>query len=240
MMTTESFPPLHSPKRTLRGRRALVYLLLRTALWMSIIIASAVYLASDALKPPPVEPPAEDVSEEPPPLPPPALHDPDESGRGRRQDQAGTLQLVQPLAAEPRAMPRSRSIPSLADSRGSFMNRPGFFRNSNLAASRPAMRREAMEGPALLEKKFIAKGVAPVSSETGKRYNPDKDAEKAREKVRRQAEAAELARKRLLKEKVKLTLLITVVATAIMILGSRVIKALRLLDEPEGPHWTLK
>ncbi|MCK5583002.1 MAG: hypothetical protein KAI33_04395, partial [Elusimicrobiales bacterium] len=64
--------------------------------------------------------------------------------------------------------------------------------------------------------------------------------EALREARRLEAIETELLRKNLLHEKLWLVALITLLGIAMMLLGSRVIRALRLLKKPEGKHWTLK
>lgn len=240
-----AFPPPHSPKRSLRSPFRLVYLLLRTALWTTMLAACGIYIAYDSFTPPPPEPPADAGFEESPPLP--ELEKPEiTGGRGRRQKDAGTMKLVQGLASdEPPRMMTRRSGYRTSSGGGFTLKKPKYAFTSELKGSKSALESgnapdsEAKEA-ALLNKKFLPKGLAPVSAKTGKRYGPDKEADRVRERARKKAEAAALARKQILLEKVKLVILVALISISLMILGSRVIKALDLLEKPEGPHWTLK
>ena len=92
-----------------------------------------------------------------------------------------------------------------------------------------------------LTKKIKLKGSKPVSVEQAKLYTDiDLEAEALREERRMETIETELLRKNLLHEKLWLVALITLLGIAMMLLGSRVIRALRLLKKPEGKHWTLK
>jgi len=95
--------------------------------------------------------------------------------------------------------------------------------------------------PSDLTKKIKVKGAGPVSPAKAKRYSGiDPEAEALRARVRAKAAAAEAARKRLLLKKLELSGLIALLGLAVILAGSRVIRALRLLKRSEGAHWTLK
>ncbi len=84
-------------------------------------------------------------------------------------------------------------------------------------------------------------GAKPVSEAMERRYagkDPESEMRKARERAK--AEEAEAAAKRLLRDQLKLSAILMVVGLFVMIFGSRILRAMRLLDEPEGTHWTLK
>lgn len=246
-MTKPAFPPPHSPKRSLRSPFRLVYLLLRTALWTAMLAACGVYIAYDSLIPAPIAPPEDAGWEESPPLAQPEKRELTDRS-GRRQKETGTMDLVQAIPSEQPRMAASRlsgSLPAFKSAGGFTLKKPKYAFTAELRGPKSDLESgyapagDAKEA-ALLNKKFLPKGLAPVSTKAGKRYSPDKEADSVRERARRKTEAAALARKQILLEKVKLVILVALVAISIMILGSRVIKALDILEKSEDRHWTLK
>ena len=169
---------------------------------------------------------------------------------------SGSLALVKPwkYSAEnhrerPRSPARAAERPLLrpvafGDSGGNF---PELYRAPEAGVQPPpAPRPRISEGeiflsPSDLRKKVKVKGSKPVSKELAKRYSGvDPEAERLREQLRAKTAAAEAFRKRLLREKAELLVIIIILGLAVMLLGSRIIRALRLLKRPEGSHWTLK
>ena len=85
------------------------------------------------------------------------------------------------------------------------------------------------------------KGAKPVSKVLEKHYSDiDIEAEILREKQRANVLAAEAAKKRLFLEKLMFSGLIILLCEAVLLLASRIFRALHLLEHPEGKHWTLK
>ncbi|MBU2573247.1 MAG: hypothetical protein KKH28_04130 [Elusimicrobia bacterium] len=84
-------------------------------------------------------------------------------------------------------------------------------------------------------------GARPVSVALEKRYSGiDPESEMLRARERAKAAAAEAAKKQLFKEKLQLCGIITLLALPVMLFGSRILRALRLMNNPEDTHWTLK
>jgi hypothetical protein len=95
--------------------------------------------------------------------------------------------------------------------------------------------------PSDLTKKIKVEGAKPISIEQAKRYaDTDYEAEELREMQLMKDEKAELTKKQILLEKLGFLALVTLLGLAVMLLGSRIILALRLIKKPEGKHWTLK
>lgn len=119
--------------------------------------------------------------------------------------------------------------------------------NSAPASRQPAADRKVREeegvflGRTALAKKIRMKGSLPVSAAAERRYTgADREAEKLRAVILNRAEAAEAERKRLRRQRVLIAGWIVLAALVIMLIASRVVKAWRLLERPEGTHWTLK
>ena len=90
-------------------------------------------------------------------------------------------------------------------------------------------------------KKIKVKGSAPVSKSLEERYTgTDREGEIARKKKELEFEAARARQKQLRREQLTLAGLLTLGTALVMLTGSRLVKAVKLLHKPEGRHWTLK
>ncbi|MCX5791996.1 MAG: hypothetical protein NTY45_07240 [Elusimicrobia bacterium] len=249
--------------------RALFHLLLRTAVWAALILASGLYCVKEGAlngfkwnRPVTTAPQAENLPvEKPVVLPAPDRAAPAAAGTARTAP-ADPLALIKqdeppPRRASPDRKPAARGGPAaiprmrpvtFGGSGGNFArltaDEPA---GSGAAAHPPAAggRARAEDGvvltPGALSKKIRVKGAAPVSPAAEKRYTgEDPEAEKLRAAVRAKAEAAAAARRQLRREQFMAAGLLLLAALAIILIPSRLIKAWRLLERPEGKHWTLK
>lgn len=235
-------------------RRSLILKLLLTALWTALLAAAGLYGFKLVLerKPaaagaPVAAKPAAAQDDEALPAP---ERLPLAEAAGGSAPSAGSLALVKkgklPEDPEPEAVsrtsrPRLRPV-SFGGSGGNFAS-PGFGEE----AERPvaARRRNLPEGvilnQAALAKKIKVKGALPVSVETAKRYSGmDPEPEALRFFRQRQTEARAESHKQLRREQLLLSGLILLSIIVLMVAGSRVIHALRLIEKADGPHWTLK
>lgn len=255
----KSLLPLNPPRTTLHPVRAAFYLLLRTALWTSLILAAGLYCAKEGAFSGFNRPPAEKKYFKSPASPPaPARNAAPAAAAPARTAATDPLSLIKPAeapvtAARPGARRAAAVIPRMKPM--AFGGSGGNFAplaadtaaNSVAARPAPAVNRggRAQEGVflsrAALSKKIRLKGSAPVSAAAEKRYTgADKEAEKLRAALRGRAEAAEAEAKRLRREQLWAAGWIILAAFVIMLITSRIIKAWRLLEKPEGKHWTLK
>lgn len=234
-------------------RRSLILKLLLTFFWTALVAAAGLYGFKLVLEREPSAPEAPIAAEpvaaqEDEALPTPERLPLADAGTA---PPAGSLALVKkgkipedpepaPAARQP-ARPRLRPA-SFGGSGGNFAS-PGFSEQTEEAA--PVRRRNLPEGVVLnqaaLANKIKVKGARPVSVATAKRYSGiDPESEALRFFKQRQAEAQAESYKQLRREQFLLSGLILLVIIALMVAGSRVIHALRLIEKPAGPHWTLK
>lgn len=245
---------------TLRRRTPLTVRLLATAFYTAFILAAGLYGVRH-WPAAPASSPAEIAQTEPQPEEPATLPEPEPAAfypRAAAQGAAsGSVAMVKAGEA-PAEEPRESYRPSARASAGKPRLRPATFGSSggNFASQPretqtpgyepPTPRARARDGEILLSqsdlsKKIKLKGARPVSAARAKRYSGmDKEAEMLRARRLAEAAAAKAAEELLFREKLKLVGLITFVVLAISLLGSRVIRALHLLDNPDSPHWTLK
>ncbi|PKQ19286.1 MAG: hypothetical protein CVT66_10875 [Actinobacteria bacterium HGW-Actinobacteria-6] len=235
-------------------RRSLILKLLLTAFWTALLAAAGLYGFKLVLEREPAAPEAP-VAAEPvtaqddEALPAPERLPLADAGNGSAPS-AGSLALVKkgklpedpgPDAVSRAARPRLRPV-SFGGSGGNFAS-PGFGEETGAPA--PARRRNLPEGvilnQAALAKKIKVKGARPVPAGTAKRYSGmDPESEALRFFRQRQTEARAESFKQLRREQLLLSGLILLSIVALMVAGSRVIHALRLIEKPDGPHWTLK
>ncbi|MDO8806019.1 MAG: hypothetical protein Q7R35_16500 [Elusimicrobiota bacterium] len=241
---------------TLRARSALPARLLLTAFYTAVILAAGLY----GVRHWPAAP-HEITQTEPQPEEPAALPEPEHAAFYPRAAApgaaSGSVAMVKAGKAPAEEPPESYR-PAARAAAGKPRLRPATFGSSggNFATqprettapvyAPPAARarvseREILLKPSDFTKKIKVKGARPVSAAGAKRYSGmDKESEMLRARRLAEIAAAKAAEELLLREKLKLVGLITFVVLAISLLGSRVIRALHLLDNPEGPHWTLK
>jgi len=255
-----SLAPLNSPKKTLHPVRAAVWLALRTALWTALILASGLYCANEGILPQRGKPPAgKEIIHKPAPIPARQKSSRLPAAGAVRTAATDPLALIKPgkplpglerKAASrraPAAIPRMRPA-TFGSSGGGFAPLLADYAENRASAPSPAATdRKAREeegvflGQAALSKKVRLKGARPVSAAAEKRYTgTDREAGELRAVILSRAEAAEAERKRLRRGRLILAGWIVLAALAIMLIASRVVKAWRLLEKPEGKHWTLK
>ena len=248
-------PRLNPLRTTLRPWRALFNLLLRAFTCTAVILGCGLYYLNEALLPAPVKPaeitaaPAKSPSRrtylksppKAPPAPGPKLADPLSLIKASKPvaDSYGN----ESDAGKNAARPRLKAV-TFAGSGGRFIP-IGQEEREQAPGSRTESARRDLETVLLpasaLSKKITVKGAKPVSVLAGKKYSGvDPEAEFLRERMRRQAAAAEASRLQLRKEKLLLTGWLALLALAAMLIPSRVIKAWRLIQKPEGSHWTLR
>lgn len=248
----EHTPRLNPLKATLHGGRALFFLLLRTFLWTAVILACGLYYVNKSLLPAPVKPAAAAAARAKRPTRQPALKKPPEPPPAQGPEMADPLSLITaPKAGATAAAPskKTSAVPRLktvtfAGSGGSFVPigqaEPEEDRGS-LAENAPRDQEAVLLPAAALSKKVKVKGARPVPVLTGKKYSGmDPEADFLRERVRRQAAAAEALKKQLLNEELMLAGWLALLALAATLIPSGVIKAWRLIQKPEGSHWTLR
>jgi len=238
-------------------RRSLLIRLLLTAFWTALMLAAGLYGVKRVLEREPSAPaaaaavppmPAQDVKDVER-LPAPERLPLADSGYGPGA-KAGSLAMVKNVELtepEPDAISKQAARPRLrpASFGGSGGNFAGTAFNSETAAQRPAPRRTPDEGvilnTAALAKKIKVKGARPVPPSTAKRYSGiDPESEALRLFKQRQKEAQAASYKELRREQLILSALIILSIFVLTVLGSRVIHALRLIEKPDGTHWTLK
>jgi len=246
---------LNSPWSAFGWRRSLILKLLLTAFWTALVVAAGLYGVKRVLEREPAAPEAPVAAEpaaaqEDEALPAPERLPLADAGSGAAPS-AGSLALVKkekfPEDPEPDAPSRQAARPrlrpaSFGGSGGNFP-RPGFSEETE--APVPARRRNLPEGvilnQAALAKKIKVKGARPVSVATAKRYSGiDPESDALRFFKQRQAEALAESYKQLRREQLLLSGLILLSIIVLMVAGSRVIHALRLIEKADGPHWTLK
>jgi hypothetical protein len=236
-------------------RRSIILKLLLTAFWTALVLAAGLYGVKQVLEREPAAPEAPVAAEPAPepeaePLPAPERLPLADAGSGASTS-AGSLALVkkgklpedpEPDAASKRAArPRLRPA-SFGGSGGNFAS-PGFGEETEAPA--PDRRRNLPDGVILsqtaLAKKIKVKGARPVSVATAKRYSGiDPESDALRFFKQRQAEAQAESYRQLRREQLLLSGLILLSIIALMVAGSRVIHALRLIEKADGPHWTFK
>lgn len=262
-MSKASFP-LNPPKKTFHPVKAALYLLLRTAIWTSLILILGIYYVKEG---------GVSVAQRLPPakttfknsvslLPAPSAVSRQEAGATVRTASTDPLALIKtgnkPIiprvvrASQQRARNTQVAIPRLRPM--AFGESGGNF--AQLGTDKPERTPAAGPGPAAvspayaqeglvltsaaLSRKIHIKGSAPVSAAAEKRYTgADKEAEMLRVVLRSKAEAAEAASKQLRREQLMAGGIIMLSALVIMLVASRVIKAWKTLEKPEGKHWTL-
>ena len=254
---------LNPPKKTFHPVKAALYLLLRTAIWTSLIlILGILYIKEGGIADTrrlPAEKKSFKNSVVLPVLPAGASYEP---VLPEHTAPADPLALIKTGSkAAPRAINTSRQkmrnvppvLPRLrpmgfGESGGNFAqlgtDKP---ERSPAASPRPVAVSPAyaQEGlvltPGALSKKIKVKGSVPVSAAAEKRYTGvDKEAEMLRAALRAKVEAAEAARKQLRREQFMAAGIIVLSALVIMLVASRIIKAWKTLEKPEGKHWTFK
>lgn len=245
---------------TLRRRTPLPVRLLLTAFYTAVSLAAGLYGVRH-WPAAPVSAPAEIARSEPQPEEPVTLPEPEPAAfypkAAARGAASGSVAMVKAGKA-PAEEPQESYRPSARAAAGKPRLRPATFGSSggNFAAqpretadpgyAPAAPRARVSEGeillkPSDLSKKIKVKGARPVSAARAKRYSGmDKESEMLRARRLAELAAAKAAEDLLFRERLKLVGLITFVVLAISLLGSRVIRALHLLDNPDGPHWTLK
>ena len=147
----------------------------------------------------------------------------------------------------PAAIPRLRPV-TFGGSGGNFARLtadepagPGAAAQPPAAGGRARAEDGVVLAPGALSKKIRVKGSAPVSPAAEKRYTgADPEAEKLRAAIRAKNEAAVAERRQLRREQFMAAGLLLLTALGIILIPSRLIKAWRLLERPEGKHWTLK
>ena len=248
-------PKLNPAKTTLRDGRALFYKLLRTFIGTVVIMACGLYYIKDLLLPAPATPPPNTAAGVKRTARRPALNKPPHSTAPLTAEMVDSLSLIkipktgastygkESSSAKSAAKPRLKTV-TFAGSGGSFVpirrDEPGQEPDSR-AANSPRDQEAVQLTAAALSKKVKVKGARPVPVLTGKKYSGiDPEAEFLRGRMRRQAEAAKAAEEQLRHEKLLLTGWLALLALAAMLIPSRVIKAWRLINKPEGSHWTLK
>lgn len=236
-------------------RRSLILKLLLTAFWTALVVAAGLYGVKRVLEREPAAPAEAAVASSTPeqedaPLPAPERLPLENAGYGAAPS-AGSLALVKkgklPGDPEPDATSRQAVRPRLRPA--SFGGSGGNFASPGLSgeAEAPAIarKRNLPEGvilnQAALAKKIAVKGARPVPDATAKRYSGiDPESDALRFFKQRQAQAQAESYKQLRREQLLLSGLILLAIIVLMVAGSRVIHALRLIEKPDGPHWTLK
>ncbi len=234
-------------------RRSLILKLLLTAFWTGLLVAAGLYGFKLVLEREPAAPEAPSAEQ---PVPEPGIETLPAPERlplaaAGTAPSAGSLALVKkgklPEDTEPDAVSKRAARPrlrpaSFGGSGGNFAS-PGFTDETELPA--PVRKRNLPDGvilnQAALVKKIKVKGARPVSVAAAKRYSGiDPESDALRYFKQRQAEAQAEAYRQLRREQLTLSGLILLAILALMIAGSGVIDALRLIEKPDGPHWTFK
>ena len=244
---------LNSSWSAVGWRRSLILKLLLTAFWTALVLAAGLYGVKRVLERQPAAPESPAAEELVPAQEDEALPAPERLtlADAGTAPSAGSLALIKkgtlPGDAEPDAVSRQSAKPrlrpaSFGGSGGNFAS-PGFGEEAEAAA--PARKRNLPDGVVLnqaaLAKKIAVKGARPVSVATAKRYSGiDPESDALRYFKGRQAEAQAEAYKQLRREQLTLSGLILLFIVVLMVAGSRVIHALRLIEKPDGPHWTFK
>ena len=236
-------------------RRSLILKLLLTAFWTGLLVAAGLYGFKLVLERQPAAPEAPSAEQ---PVPEPGIETLPAPERLPLADagyaaapSAGSLALIKkgtlPGDAELDPVSRQAAKPRLRPA--SFGGSGGNFASSGFSeeteAPAPARKRNLPDGvilnQAALAKKIAVKGARPVPVATAKRYSGiDPESEALRFFKQRQAEAQAESYKQLSREQLLLSGLILLAIIALMVAGSRVIHALRLIEKPDGPHWTFK
>ncbi|OGR64829.1 MAG: hypothetical protein A2X31_02755 [Elusimicrobia bacterium GWB2_63_22] len=242
---------LNSPWSAFGWRRSLLLKLLLTGFWTALVLAAGLYGVKKVLEREPAaaaaEPPMPE--QEDAPLPAPERLPLADAGYGPGP-KAGSLALVKkgtlPEDPEPDAVLRAarpRLRPASFGSSGGNFASAGLGREAaDQAPARARIPDEAVVlNQAALKKKIAVKGARPVSAATAKRYSGiDLESEALRLVRLRQEEALAASYKQLRREQLTLSALISLLIIVLTVLGSRVIHALRLIEKPDGSHWTLK
>lgn len=236
-------------------RRSLILKLLLTAFWTGLLLAAGLYGVKLVLEREPAAPDAP-VAAEPAPepetesLPAPERLPLADAGYAAAPS-AGSLALVKkgklPEDPEPDAVSKRTARPrlrpaSFGGSGGNFAS-PGFGEETEEPVT--ARKRNLPDGVILnqtaLAKKIKVKGARPVSVAAAKRYSGiDPESDALRYFRQRQAEAQAEAYKQLRREQLALSGSILLFIIVLMVAGSRVIHALRLIEKADGPHWTFR
>ncbi|PIU20192.1 MAG: hypothetical protein COT18_03550 [Elusimicrobia bacterium CG08_land_8_20_14_0_20_59_10] len=255
--------PLKAPRRTMRPVRALLYLLLRTAVWTALITISGLYCLNEVPIPALNGPRQETRGAAPEPAAPPGPEAPAPYAISRTEPpRADSFAMIRRQAGQPDHSPANTEKPEPRPRKPVL--RPVGFGSSggNFAAMRReeseaasgngrrqarASRRDYYQDGAIvlseaaLSKKIKVKGSAPVSKSLEERYTgTDREGEIARKKKELEFEAARARQKQLRREQLTLAGLLTLGTALVMLTGSRLVKAVKLLHKPEGRHWTLK
>ncbi len=250
----EHAPRLNPPKVTLHGGRALFYLLLRTSLWTAVILACGLYYVNEALRPAPVKPAAAAAARAKKTPRPPALEKPPKAPPAQGPEMADPLSLITaPRAGAStyekkgaRALSAARTrlkAVTFGGSGGNFvpLGQEEQEQAPGLTESAPRDQDAVLLPASAMLSSVKVKGARPVPAAAGKKYSGvDPEAEFLRERMRRQAEAAEAYRIRLRNEKLSLAGWLILLVLAVTLIASRVVKAWRAIHKPEGSHWTLK
>lgn len=247
-------PRLNPPKATLHAGRALFYLLLKTFLWTAVLLACGLYYANESLRPAPVKPAAAAAARAKKTPRTPALKEPPKAPPPQGPEMADPLSLITaPKAgantyekkgarAQTAARTRLKAV-TFGGSGGNFvpLGQEEQERAPGRTKSAPRDQDAVLLPASAMLRSVKVKGARPVPAAAGKKYSGvDPEAEFLRERMRRQAAAAEEAKLQLRNEKLLLSFWLALLALAAMLIPSRVIKAWRLIHRPEGSHWTLK
>lgn len=247
--TRKSALPTTGPRKTLRPGRYFFRLALRTALWTSIIIACFVYAVNEgAFRPAAVS------GEKKPSLTAqrPVQEVPMAVVPAYAPPRADSLALVKPPPRGGASKPvrQKAPLPRLVSNTSGRWFAKVDFRPAGSAALQEPGQEVTPRGPgdgevaltkAALTKKIKVGGARPVSASLEKRYSSvDKEAERLRSEFKRKAEAGEIKRKQELRGHLEVSAVILALAAVLAVAASRILKAWRAIQKPEGTHWTLK
>lgn len=239
--------PDNAPRRTLRPGRYYSLLAFRTALWTSLALGCFVCAFKEGVFPAgehAVKKTASQAARPAQELPMaavPSYVPPQADSLSMVKAAPGRSESPAPGAAAGRGVPRLASTDP-----GRWFAQVKFRRPEAAADREEAASADAGDGAVSItreafSRKIKVRGGRPVSAAAARRYaSVDKEAEQLRASLRARTEAAEAARKKLLRERLELAALILALAAALTAAASRLISAWRSIHRPDGPHWTLK